>query len=129
MNDQGPRNIGLSSIIHYSFPVTAMISILHRITGALMVLLLPFLLWAFHASMCCPANFYATQNVLLHSPWSIVVWIFLSALSYHIIAGVRHLIMDFGFAEAMSAAKCSSFIVLLLGVLFSLFWGIWLWLL
>ncbi|WP_116964061.1 succinate dehydrogenase, cytochrome b556 subunit [Fastidiosibacter lacustris] len=128
MKDQGPRNIGLGSIKSYSFPITAISSILHRITGVLMVVLLPFLLWAFSLSMRCGGDFYYVQNLLIHSPWSIVVWIFLSAVSYHVIAGIRHLIMDLGFGEEMCCAKVTSIMVLVLGSLVTILWGIWIWL-
>jgi succinate dehydrogenase / fumarate reductase cytochrome b subunit len=127
MKNQGPRNIGLGSIKSYSFPITAISSIIHRITGGLMVILLPFLLWGFSLSMRCSEDFYYVQGLLIHSPWSVIVWIFLSAVSYHVIAGVRHLIMDLGFGEEMCAAKASSMAVLVLGVLVTIFWGLWIW--
>lgn len=125
---QGPRNIDLKSLAGYRFPITAISSILHRITGVLMVVLLPFLLWAFGLSMDCGESFYAIQALLTHFPWSILVWIFLSAVSYHLIAGIRHLIMDIGFGETMVAAKTSAILVLALAVMASIFWGLWLWL-
>lgn len=127
MKNQGPLNIGLSSIKSYSFPITAISSIIHRITGVLMVVFLPFLLWGFSLSMVCEAYFYYLQNLLIHSPWSIVAWVFISASSYHIIAGIRHLIMDFGFFEEMCSAKISSIAVLVLGVFVTIFWGLWIW--
>ncbi|WP_119328693.1 succinate dehydrogenase, cytochrome b556 subunit [Cysteiniphilum halobium] len=127
MKHQGPRNIGLGSIKSYSFPITAISSIIHRITGVLMVVLLPFLLWGFSLSMRCGSDFYYVQNLLVHSAWSIVVWIFISAVSYHVIAGIRHLIMDLGFGEEMCVAQASSIVVLVLGVLVTIFWGLWLW--
>ncbi|GGG02350.1 MULTISPECIES: succinate dehydrogenase, cytochrome b556 subunit [Cysteiniphilum] len=127
MKHQGPRNIGLGSIKSYSFPITAISSIIHRITGVLMVVLLPFLIWGFSLSMRCGGDFYYVQDLLIHSPWSIVAWIFISAVSYHVIAGIRHLIMDLGFGEEMCVARASSIAVLVLGVLVTIFWGLWLW--
>ncbi|MFZ9034737.1 MAG: succinate dehydrogenase, cytochrome b556 subunit [Francisellaceae bacterium] len=127
MKNQGPRNIGLGSIAGYRFPVTAISSILHRITGVLMVVLLPFLLWGLSASLYCAESFSYVKMLMIHSPWSIMVWVFLSAVSYHVIAGIRHLIMDIGFGESMDTAKATSVIVLILGVLVTIFWGLWIW--
>jgi len=92
-----------------------------------MVALLPFLLWAFSVSMDCGESFYYIQALLMHSAWSILVWIFLSAISYHLIAGIRHLMMDFGFGEAMLMATASSILVLALAIMTAVFWGLWLW--
>lgn len=127
MKDQRPKNIGLASIRSYSFPITAVSSIMHRITGVFMVISLPFLLWAFSLSMSAANGFYYMQNILTYSSWSIFAWLFLSAVSYHILAGIRHLIMDFGYAEEMYLAKGSAVIVLLLGILVTFFWGMWIW--
>lgn len=127
MKNQGPRNIGLLSIKSYSFPITAMSSIIHRITGVLMVLLLPFLLWGFSLSIHCSDDFYYVQDLLIHTAWSVLAWVLISAMSYHVIAGIRHLIMDLGFGEEMCTAKASSIIVLVLGVLVTIFWGLWIW--
>lgn len=128
MKCHGPRNIGLASLKSYRFPVTAISSILHRITGVLMVVLLPLLLWAFSLSMDSNLSFYHLHFLLTHTFWSVVVWLFLSAVSYHVIAGVRHLIMDFGFAEEMRTASVTSVLVMVLGMLVAIFWGLWLWL-
>ena len=128
MKQQGPRNIGLGSIKSYSFPITAISSILHRLTGVFMVVLLPFVLWVFSLSMSCGGDFYYVQEVILHTPWSIAAWLMLSSISYHIIAGVRHLVMDLGFGEEMCCAKITSVIVLVLGLLVTIFWGVWIWL-
>ncbi|MBK2125814.1 succinate dehydrogenase, cytochrome b556 subunit [Fangia hongkongensis] len=127
MRPQGPKNIGLGSIKAYKFPVTAISSILHRITGVLMVVLLPFLVWAFSLSMKTQVDFIHIKALLIHSPWSILVWIFLSAVSYHVIAGIRHLIMDLGFAEEMKTANATSMLVIVLGLLVTIFWGLWIW--
>ncbi|WP_119343060.1 succinate dehydrogenase, cytochrome b556 subunit [Facilibium subflavum] len=128
MKHEGPRNISLGSIAGYKFPITAISSILHRVTGLLMVVLLPFLLWGFDLSVRGGDSFYYVQYLLLHTPWSFVAWLFLSAISYHVFAGIRHLIMDLGMGEEMTVARITSSFVLILGVLAAIFWGVWLWL-
>nr|WP_241692554.1 hypothetical protein [Francisella orientalis] len=53
---------------------------------------------------------------------------FLSSITYHVYAGVRHMIMDMGFGESMKAAKITSLLVIILGVLSAILWGCYLWL-
>lgn len=101
---------------------------MHRVTGVLMVILLPFLLWAFSLSQGDSKNFFYVQMLLTNSAWSVLAWIFLSAVSYHLVAGIRHLIMDFGFGETMVTAKLSSVLILILSGITTIFWGLWLWL-
>lgn len=127
MHKEGPRNIGLSSIRSYKFPITAISSILHRITGIMMVIALPFLLWAFAASLSSQDSFNSLANLLSSTGVSFFAWLFLSMISYHIIAGVRHMIMDLGFGESMCVAKATAVLVLILGVLVAVFWGVWIW--
>ncbi|MBK2008481.1 succinate dehydrogenase, cytochrome b556 subunit, partial [Francisella orientalis] len=59
---------------------------------------------------------------------SIFFWLFLSSITYHVYAGVRHMIMDMGFGESMKAAKITSLLVIILGVLSAILWGCYLWL-
>jgi len=127
MHQEGPRNIGLSSIKSYKFPITAISSILHRMTGIMMVIALPFLLWAFAISLSGEASFNSVATLLSSTGVSFFAWLFLSMISYHIIAGVRHMIMDIGFGESMCAAKATSLLVMVLGALIAVFWGVWIW--
>lgn len=120
------RNIDLLSIKEYKFPITAITSILHRITGILMILLLPFILWCFQTSLSCEEYFYYIKILLTKSYLVILSWFILSIFSYHVLAGLRHLIMDFGFGDTMLFAKISSVILLLVSIIFSILWGIWL---
>ena len=120
------KNINLSSITLYKFPITAITSILHRITGIFLVLFLPFILWFFYLSMDCEENFYYIKIMLTDSYYVIFSWFVLSVLSYHILAGVRHLIMDFGFGDSMTFAKISSIFTLIISTIIAVMWGIWL---
>jgi succinate dehydrogenase / fumarate reductase cytochrome b subunit len=55
------------------------------------------------------------------------VWGFLAALLYHLLAGLRHLIMDLGFAETLSSAKITALTVFILFGLGVMSLGVWLW--
>ena len=127
MKTDRPTNIDLGTIRHYRFPITAITSILHRLSGVYLFILIPFMVWALDVSLYNPEGFAQVKHVLTHGFVSFLVWIFLSAISYHFFAGIRHLIMDIGFGEHLGVARTTSIIVLVLGILAAIFWGIWLW--
>lgn len=127
MKQEGPRNIGLGSIRHYRFPITAISSILHRLSGVFLFILIPFLIWALDVSLRDPVAFDKIKACLTSGFIGFIVWLFLTGIAYHIFAGIRHLLMDLGKGESMCVAKATSTIVIVLGILAAIFWGIWLW--
>ena len=109
------------------FPVTAIISIFHRVTGVLLFLFIPFLLYLLGASIASQASFDHVQQ-LIHMPlMSILIWLILSATSYHLLAGVRHLLMDCGLWEHLKQAQVTAYVTLLLTLVCMVLLGVWLW--
>ena len=89
------RNIGFGDItMKYRMPLAAILSILHRISGALLFLFLPFLLFLFDQSLTSELSFEVFKAFLSN----IVVKLIVLALSWvffhHFCAGIRHLLMD-----------------------------------
>jgi succinate dehydrogenase / fumarate reductase cytochrome b subunit len=121
-------NIDLMSIKSYKFPVTAISSILHRISGVILLIAIPLVVVGMNYSLAGPTGYENTVAVLTKSWVSIFFWLFLSAITYHVYAGIRHMIMDMGFGESMTVAKITSLIVIVLGVLSAILWGCYLWL-
>ena len=102
MNDKRPVNLDLSTI---KFPVTAIASITHRVTGVAIFLALPILLWMLYRSLASPESF-ADLKALMTSPLvKLVVWAILAVLLYHLVAGIRHLIMDTGVGETLEGGR------------------------
>lgn len=82
------------SLTQFKFPMTALVSIGHRLSGFLLFLLLPLILLGFGASLNSEQGFTELSQMMT-CPWlKVVVWILGSALIYHLIAGIRHLLMD-----------------------------------
>ncbi len=119
-----PVNLNLFTI---RFPITAIVSILHRITGILLFLFVPIMVWALQTSLASPDSFTAVQEIFTLTVVKFLIWICLSGLIYHICAGIRHFIMNFGFLESLDAMRITAKIVLAFSILFSLVLGIWLW--
>jgi len=89
------RNIGIRDItMTYRLPLAAKISILHRVSGALLFVFLPFLLYLFDQSLTSELSFesfkFFLSNLLVKLITLVLAWAFL----FHFCAGIRHLLMD-----------------------------------
>lgn len=124
MHKPRPVNLNLTTI---RFPVTAISSILHRLSGLALSAFVFFLLWALEQSLQSAASFDALKTTLAN-PWpKLGLWLFLSSLFFHLIAGLRHLVMDMGFGEGKKSGCYSAYSVISLAVIFSIILGISLW--
>ncbi|EKD73712.1 MAG: hypothetical protein ACD_45C00215G0003 [uncultured bacterium] len=124
MNNQRPKNLNLFTIRQ---PLPAIVSILHRISGLILFLLLPFLLWGFNLSVSSQQSFDDLQQVLA-IPWiKFIIWCCLSAFIYHLMAGIRHLLMDIGIGEELKSGRLSAALTILITLLLIILTGIWLW--
>lgn len=124
MNDQRPVNLDLRT---FRFPITAIISILHRLSGLLLCLLIPFLLWGLQTSLDSYGGFDAIHACFASMGMRMVLWLLLSALWYHLIAGIRHLLMDFGIGETKEGGRLGAWCVIVLTALAIIITGVWLW--
>ena len=124
MKHKRPINLNLFTI---KFPITAIVSILHRLSGLLLFILIPFLLWGLNLSLSSQQDFDALY-FRLTTPWSkFIIWLLLSAFIYHFVAGIRHLIMDAGIGEGLKSGRLGAILVLVISVILTLLAGIWLW--
>ncbi|WP_424192085.1 succinate dehydrogenase, cytochrome b556 subunit [Ampullimonas aquatilis] len=88
------RNIHISQIIKYRLPLAGILSILHRVSGALMFLLLPFILYLFEQSLTSEISFANLKSIVEGVFAKLVILALSWAYLHHFCAGVRHLIMD-----------------------------------
>ena len=122
-NDR-PVNLDLSTI---KLPLAAITSITHRISGVIMFVGIGILLWMLELSLSGEAGFNRLQKLLTSPLATFVVWGVLSALAYHLIAGVKHLLMDAGIGETKEGAPRGASIVIVVSLLTILALGVWLW--
>ena len=106
-------------------PITGWVSILHRLSGALLFLLLPLMVWGFAFTLSGEAGF-ARVVAWGSTPFAklltlALVW----AFAHHFLAGLRHLAMDSHWGVSLKSARRSSLVVLLAagGVVFLAAWG------
>ncbi|EGH67274.1 succinate dehydrogenase, cytochrome b556 subunit [Pseudomonas syringae pv. actinidiae str. M302091] len=71
---------------------------------------------------------FGEVKACLTSPLAkLIIWGLLSALLYHMVAGIRHLIMDTGVGETLEGGKLGSKIVIAVSVVLILLAGVWIW--
>jgi len=124
------RNIHVTQILSYRLPPAGMVSILHRVSGALMFLLLPFVIWLFDTSVTSEVSFdrFASAFSLgigFAPGWlvKLVVLGLMWAYLHHFIAGVRHLWMDATHSVTKEQGRTSALVTLGLSVLLTLVLG------
>ncbi|MEZ7859790.1 MAG: succinate dehydrogenase / fumarate reductase cytochrome b subunit [Parasphingorhabdus sp.] len=96
MDKKRPVNLDLGTI---ALPITSYVSILHRASGVIMFFAVAVLLWLLESSLASEASFNELSNLFNNPLCQIIVWGTLAALAYHSVAGMRHMIMDFGVGE------------------------------
>ena len=124
MNKKRPINLDLTTI---TFPITAITSILHRLSGVLLFLLSPLMLYCLKLSLSKEESFVNLQQILAKPLAKLVILLFLAALVYHILAGCRHLLMDCGVGEELPQGRFSAFFVIGCFIVLISLLGIWLW--
>ncbi|WP_315708008.1 succinate dehydrogenase cytochrome b556 subunit [Brenneria uluponensis] len=93
---QRPVNLDLQTI---RFPITAIASILHRASGVITFVAVGILLWLLGISLSSPEGFMQAAAIMDSFIVKFILWGILTALAYHIVGGLRHLLMDFGYIE------------------------------
>lgn len=124
MKKQRPVNLQLNTI---SFPPSAIASILHRITGVAMFFAMLFVIWAWAASLQSAESFAMVQEVMGGVIGKIIAIGTLSALIYHVLGGVRHVIMDMGHWEELESGNASAKAMFALWIIFTVLVGVVLW--
>ncbi|MGH8600024.1 MAG: succinate dehydrogenase, cytochrome b556 subunit [Burkholderiales bacterium] len=108
-------------------PVPAIVSILHRISGALLFLLIPLLLYLLQASLVSPDPTAAYYGVLAHPIVKIVLLVLLWAYLFHICAGIRHLLFDLHIGTALGPARAASMAVIVISLVLTIILAVTLW--
>jgi succinate dehydrogenase / fumarate reductase cytochrome b subunit len=109
-------------------PVPAIVSILHRISGALLFLVgIPLLLWAVQQSLAAPETWAALRASLGHPIPKLLLLGLAWAYLHHFCAGIRFLLIDVHVADDLAGARRSAAIVLVVSLALTLVIGVRLW--
>jgi succinate dehydrogenase / fumarate reductase cytochrome b subunit len=124
VKSQRPVNLDLTTI---KLPVTAYTSILHRVSGVILFVGIAIMLYALDKSLSSEEGFAEVKACMTSPLAKLVSWGLLSALLYHLVAGIRHLIMDAGIGETLEGGKLGSKIVIAISVVVIVLAGVWIW--
>lgn len=109
-------------------PVPAIVSILHRISGALLFLAgIPLLLWGVGRSLASPEAYARFTDALSHPLAKLVALALLWAALHHLFAGIRYLLLDLHVGDDLPGTRRSSAIVLVVSLLLTAILGARLW--
>ncbi len=120
----------LIDAVKYRLPLAGVVSILHRVSGGLMFLLLPFVIWLFDTSVTSEVSYERfasafTAGIGVLPGWfvKLLVWALVWAYLHHFIAGVRHLWMDATHSVTKEQGRSSAVVTLVASVALTLLLG------
>ncbi|WP_301102306.1 succinate dehydrogenase, cytochrome b556 subunit [Propionivibrio sp.] len=116
-----PKNLDLMTI---RLPLPGILSIIHRVSGAGIFLLLPLLLWLFQSSLTSPHTFAMFKSFVANPLVKLVlfglIWLYL----HHFCAGIRYLLLDMHKGIDLESARLSSKIVFAVSIALTLIIGV-----
>ncbi len=124
MKKQRPVNLDLTTIKMHP---AANASILHRVSGVIMVFAIGILLLTLSISLSSVEGFAQIQDYIDGIFFKFIIFGCLSALTYHVLAGVRHLFMDLGHFEELASGNTSAKLIMIIWLAVSAVIGVWLW--
>jgi succinate dehydrogenase / fumarate reductase cytochrome b subunit len=124
VTDKRPVNLDIGTI---KLPITAYVSILHRVSGVALIGAVGILLGLLAYSLKSAADFASVLACMNSVAMKLVLWAILTAFIYHMLAGIKHLIMDMGIGETLEGGKRGAVLVLVSVVIGVLLAGVWIW--
>ena len=124
MENKRPVNLDLTQ---FSFPLPALTSIAHRITGVALFVGLVFLMYGLDLSLQNEEGFNKAKELLDLFVVKLVIWGLVSALLYHLVAGIKHLIMDTGLGETLEGGILAAKATIAISVVLIVLAGVWIW--
>ncbi|MEK6593010.1 MAG: succinate dehydrogenase, cytochrome b556 subunit [Pseudomonadota bacterium] len=124
MSQKRPKHLDLTKI---RLPLPALVSILHRASGAVLFLFIWLFLYGLEQSLSSPQGFTFIKSFVAHPLAKLLLLGFLWAYLHHLCAGIRHLAMDAHYGTELAAARASSWAVLAVSIGLTLAAAVALW--
>lgn len=126
ISKQRPKYLNLFEI---RLPLAGIVSIMHRISGAGLFLMLPFLIYLLQLSLGTPQDFETFKSIVGHPLAKLVLIGLLWGYVHHFCMGIRIVLLDFHVGVDLPAARASALVVLVVSLLLTAILGVKLWLL
>jgi succinate dehydrogenase / fumarate reductase cytochrome b subunit len=107
-------------LLRIHLPLAGWVSILHRVSGALLFLIVPFGVWILSLSLSGEAGFRRVADWLAHPLSKLLLLLIVWAFAHHFLAGLRHLALDVHWGVRLQRARQSSLAVMLVAGLVTL---------
>lgn len=101
-------------------PVNALVSILHRVSGVLLILSIPIVLWLFGRSLAGPEEFAQATGMMGHPLGLLLLLGWLWLLMHHFFVGIRFLLVEVGVGETREGGRQTAWSALIAGVVSAL---------
>lgn len=119
------RNINVTDLARYRLPLPGIVSILHRISGALLFVFLWLVLWLMQASLTDAARF---QMLYANPLVKLLVFVLLWSVLHHLCAGIRFLVLDVSHPSTdLKPARQSAALVVVVSLALTVLVGVKLW--
>ena len=112
MPDKNYKRPKYLDLLHIRLPVGGFVSILHRVTGVLLVVALPLAYLLLQQSLRSPESFAQVVAFLSSTPARVLLFFTAILLAHHFLAGVRHLLLDLDVGISRGGARLSAWLVL-----------------
>ncbi len=123
MSHSRPKNLNLFTI---HFPLPAIVSILHRASGAFLFLLIPFFLWGLSFSLT-DTGFDTLKQWFNTFSVKFIFWILFIPFCYHLVAGIRHLLSDIHLGDSLRGGRRGAVLTFVVSGLLVILAGVWIW--
>jgi succinate dehydrogenase / fumarate reductase cytochrome b subunit len=130
MTRQRPGTMKLLDAVKYRLPLAGVVSILHRVSGGLMFLLLPFIVWMLDTSLSSEVSYDTFTSAFVAGIGFVPGWFvklvclaLIWAYLHHFIAGVRHLWMDMTHSVSKAQGRSSAVFTLVSSVILTVALG------
>lgn len=124
MKKQRPVNLDLNA---FSFPLPALLSITHRVSGVFLFVGIGLLIWLLGESLESAQSFAEVKETMASPMATFALWVVLAALAFHTVAGVKHLFMDAGLGETLEGGLMGAKVAAVTAVVLILLAGVWVW--
>lgn len=115
------------NLLQIHLPVTGVNSIAHRLSGALLFLAIPVVIYLFNLSLRDAQSFSTLQTFTASLSFKIMLTAFIWAVGHHVLAGVRFLLADLDVATTLHASRALAWVVNLSGVVILIVAGYYIW--
>ena len=121
------RPVNINPLTDYGWPFTALVSITNRVLGIVLFAGVAFGLYLLDMALTSEESFAQVTGMMQLTAFKAAVLFFIFSLTYHLVAGVKHLLLDFHIGDSFEAAQIGSAIVVLSSLCITGLIGFYLW--